>query len=282
VVVLEVVLAFLAAFLVGSLPSAYIFTALFAPGRDLKKEGTGNVGTENAWLVAGPAAGLLTGLFDFTKGGLVITAAHFLLGWSFQEDLIKLLSLSVFVVLGHDYPPWLRFKGGLGFAVITSTILYFSFLTWFAGSILLAITLFIWDTPKKVGAQHFIAWLGIPVSAILFLLQNGRGWRVLSFGFPDLLGQPVENHGALFWFCLLWLLMYTIQRSRYRGFWDDVKAGIPFWRALWLRALFEAFPVESAWRGPDPDRLQLTDQAMFSRRKHPVKDSEGTTRDEAD
>ncbi len=267
---LEFLLACGAAYLAGSLPSAQIFSSLFRPGTNLKKEGTGNVGTENAWLVAGPAAGLCTALFDFSKGALMVTAAHILLGWSFQTDLIKLLTLSLFAIIGHDYPLWLRFRGGLGFACITSTLLYLNFASWFCGISLLLITLFITDKMKKIAAQHFLAGMTIPVSSIMLLVQDGKDWSLFRYSVPYFLGDPILSSQTLFNFSLIYLFMYLFQRTRYRGLFDDIRAGIHPWRALWLRMFFEMYPAESTWRGPDPEGFQLTDEAVFGRRVTPA------------
>jgi glycerol-3-phosphate acyltransferase PlsY len=262
----EMILAVITAYLAGSLPSAQIFSSLFRPGTNLKEEGTGNVGTENAWLVAGPAAGLCTALFDFSKGALVITAAHFFLGWSFQTDLLKLLILSLFVIIGHDYPVWLKFRGGLGFACITSTLLYLNFASWFAGIIILALTLFVRDRIRKVAAQHFLAGMTIPVTSVLLFLQEGRDWPLFQYSVPYFLGDPIRSSRTLFAFSLLYMVMYYFQRTRYRGLMDDIRAGIHPWRALWMRMFFEMYPAESAWKGPNPDEFLLTDEAVFGRR----------------
>ncbi len=256
-----------AAYLIGSLPFAQIFTSLFAPGTDLKKEGTGNVGTENAWLVAGPAAGLLTALFDFGKAALVISAAHYLLNWSFQEDLARLLLLSLFVIIGHDFPPWLSFRGGLGFACSTFTLFYLNFAAWFWGIVILALTLFFKDKMKKIAAQHFLAALTIPLTSILLILQTKGPWPLFQYSIPYFLGEPIDDYGTLFVFSLIYFFMYMVQRTRYKGgLIDDIRYGISPWRALSLRMFFEMYPAESKWKGPNPDDFLLTDEAVFGRR----------------
>ena len=60
--------------------------------------------------------------------------------------------------------------------------------------------------------------------------------------------------------------MYLVQRTRYRGLLDDIKAGINPWRALWPRMFFEMYPAESSWKGSNLDGVPLTDEAVFGRK----------------
>lgn len=63
------------AYLLGSLPSAYLVTRLFT-GQDIRYAGNGNVGTRNTMQVAGRAAGLLTLALDAGKGAAAYWAAR--------------------------------------------------------------------------------------------------------------------------------------------------------------------------------------------------------------
>ena len=58
-------------YFLGSIPWSYLFTKLFS-GKDLRKVGTKNVGSTNAWKEGGPIAGILSFLGDSTKGILAI------------------------------------------------------------------------------------------------------------------------------------------------------------------------------------------------------------------
>lgn len=63
-----------AAYLIGSFPSAYVYTRLFG-GRDIRQVGSGNVGGMNAFRNVGPLPGLLTGITDVSKGALAVWLA---------------------------------------------------------------------------------------------------------------------------------------------------------------------------------------------------------------
>lgn len=98
------------AFLLGSFPTAFLFGLLFKK-TDIRKTGSGNVGGMNIYRVAGLLPGLLTVLIDTGKGYLAVYIATVLSG-----ELSVILISGILVVLGHNYNPWLSFKGGKGLA----------------------------------------------------------------------------------------------------------------------------------------------------------------------
>ena len=101
----------LGAYLLGSIPFGLIFAKIFAK-RDIRGEGSGNIGATNVTRVAGPLPGMLTLLFDAGKGALaVILASRFT-----SHDSTAMMFAGIFALLGHCYPAWLRFKGGKGVA----------------------------------------------------------------------------------------------------------------------------------------------------------------------
>ncbi len=102
--------AALLACLLGTFPAGYVFTKLFGGG-DIRRLGSGNVGGVNTFKSAGKLPGLLTLLFDFSKGALAVYLASVLAG----EGAVPLLALFC-VILGHNYNPFLGFQGGKGLA----------------------------------------------------------------------------------------------------------------------------------------------------------------------
>jgi glycerol-3-phosphate acyltransferase PlsY len=96
----------LGAYLLGSIPSAYVI-ARFVAGVDIRRIGNGNMGDKNTFESVGWLAGLVVGVADIGKGVLAVAMArHFHL----PGDLI--LWAGFCVVLGHDFPLFLRFRGG--------------------------------------------------------------------------------------------------------------------------------------------------------------------------
>lgn len=97
-----------AAYLLGSIPSGLLLTR-FSNVKDIRAQGSGNIGASNVFRVAGKSLGLLTFFADFLKGAVPVCIALF-----FSPDIVSLVA--VFAVLGHVFPIWLRFKGGKGVA----------------------------------------------------------------------------------------------------------------------------------------------------------------------
>ena len=101
----------LISYLLGSVPFGVILGKLFG-GADVRKAGSGNIGATNVARVAGPAAGVLTLLLDAWKGWFAVwLPGHFMHGTSGL-----LVAAGFFALLGHCFPPWLRFRGGKGVA----------------------------------------------------------------------------------------------------------------------------------------------------------------------
>lgn len=103
---------FFASYLVGSIPTAYLFVRRKA-GVDIRKAGSGNVGAYNTYDVTqSRASGVIVGLLDALKG-FIVTAV---LVWGLRSPVELLAAGFLGVVVGHNYPVWLKFKGGRGLA----------------------------------------------------------------------------------------------------------------------------------------------------------------------
>lgn len=91
---------------------------------DIRSKGSGNAGSTNALRVMGVKAGFLTLLGDCMKCVLAVIICRLLFQNSLPDEL-PLLSLyaGVGATLGHNYPCWLKFKGGKGIAVLAAIYL---------------------------------------------------------------------------------------------------------------------------------------------------------------
>ena len=97
-----------AAYLMGSVPSAYL-VARFVRGMDIRQYGTGQVGGGNLWRITSWKLGLPVGAFDVAKGLVMVWVAQ-LMGLSIAQQLIVGLA----VIAGHNWPVFLHFSGGRG------------------------------------------------------------------------------------------------------------------------------------------------------------------------
>ncbi len=119
----NIIICLIIGYLCGCLSTAYFIGK--ANHIDIRKYGSGNAGTTNAMRLLGVKAGLLTFLGDALKAFipiLLITYVFFK-----QDPNVNLLALytGLGVVVGHNFPFWLRFKGGKGIAATGGVILAF-------------------------------------------------------------------------------------------------------------------------------------------------------------
>lgn len=98
------------AYFVGSIPFAYIFVR-YVTGRDVRREGSGNVGATNALRSAGWKVGVAVTVLDIAKGSLAVWAMMI-----FNPESGWLAGAMLAAVAGHCFPPWLLFSGGKGVA----------------------------------------------------------------------------------------------------------------------------------------------------------------------
>lgn len=96
-------------YLLGSISISYLLGKVVA-NIDIREHGSGNAGTTNAVRVLGKRIGLLTFLFDFLKGFLPM-----MLSALFLDNTMAVL-VGICAVLGHNFPIFLKFKGGKGVA----------------------------------------------------------------------------------------------------------------------------------------------------------------------
>ncbi len=102
------VLLLVAAYLIGSIPNAYLFPKIFY-GIDIRKHGTGKVGASNVLKLTSKWMAILVTLLDIGKGLLAVWLAQ-VLGMGASEQA----AAGVLAVIGHNWPVFLRFHGGRG------------------------------------------------------------------------------------------------------------------------------------------------------------------------
>ena len=162
--IVNTLIAVIAAYLLGSIPSAYLVTR-WRLGDVIRRVGDGNAGARNVWHVVGPGWGLLVCAMDMAKGAAAVLLAAPLSLSSFWS-----LLLGPMAIVGHDYPIYRRFRGG-GKRLATATgillarlpvttslaLAFFGLACWLLGS---------YDRAIVVGAG----------SAILLPIAFGETW----------------------------------------------------------------------------------------------------------
>ena len=113
--------AALVAYLLGSIPFGFI--AGLIAGIDVRKQGSGNIGATNTLRVLGKKYGYAVFVADVLKGFLAVRIALWLTRFDPAiEHFIGILA-AFFVVVGHSFPIWLRFRGGKGVAAAAGACL---------------------------------------------------------------------------------------------------------------------------------------------------------------
>lgn len=113
----------LASYLLGAIPFGLLFSR--AVGKDVRQEGSGNIGATNVNRVLGKKLGILTLLCDVAKGFFPVFLASYFLPPTESAGLIVALC-GLATVLGHMFSVYMGFKGGKGVATALGVFLFFS------------------------------------------------------------------------------------------------------------------------------------------------------------
>ncbi|MCR5609312.1 MAG: glycerol-3-phosphate 1-O-acyltransferase PlsY [Lachnospiraceae bacterium] len=126
----DIIKCLLVGYLFGCISTSYLIGKLY--NIDIREHGSGNAGTTNTMRVLGKKAGIMVYLGDCIKCAIAILIMISVLGKKYESlpnatDMVQLIKLvtGFGAVLGHNYPFWLKFKGGKGIAVTSAVIIIF-------------------------------------------------------------------------------------------------------------------------------------------------------------
>jgi glycerol-3-phosphate acyltransferase PlsY len=106
---LTFVLYIIGTYLIASIPFGYVVGKIF--GKDITKEGSGNIGATNVTRTIGKKAGFLVLLLDMAKGFFPVYYGKSIF---IDSKLLGLIALTA--VIGHCFSIFMKFKGGKGVA----------------------------------------------------------------------------------------------------------------------------------------------------------------------
>lgn len=155
----------LASYFLGSIPAAAWLAR--ARGVDIRQVGSGNSGATNVLRSLGKGPALIVATFDILKGVLAVVLAH-LLGL----DAPWVSVCAVVAVVGHNFSPFLSFRGGKGVATSFGAVTVLDPVTGM-GAFILAITC-MWLT-KYVSAGSILA----AVAAIILVISLQREIHIM-------------------------------------------------------------------------------------------------------
>jgi acyl phosphate:glycerol-3-phosphate acyltransferase len=116
--IINIIIALLIGYCLGLIHPAYILGKL-VKGIDIRKGGSNNSGASNATIVLGWKYGALTALIDIFKGTLAIILGRYIL--QYNDQLLALIAFAV--IIGHNFPFYMDFKGGKGTASFIGIVL---------------------------------------------------------------------------------------------------------------------------------------------------------------
>jgi glycerol-3-phosphate acyltransferase PlsY len=176
---LDLIIVFLYAYLIGSMPFGLIITKLFLK-KDVRNIGSGNIGATNVLRTGNKSLAILTLFFDILKGYISI---H--ISFIYFHDLIYLAALACFV--GHIFPVWLNFNGGKGVATYLGIILALSY---------------------KFAIIFGVSWL-----TLSFLFKYSSLSSIFSTLLIFLYSLMLNNHFLSFYFFIVFIIILYTHRE---------------------------------------------------------------------
>lgn len=188
------------AYLIGSISFSYLM-AKWVKGVDIRDHGSGNAGATNTLRLLGKAPAVTVLLLDALKGVLAIYITYFLVG----NHATVLAVSGMFAIFGHNWPVFLRFRGGKGVAttigVVISLVFYAGLISGIIAILLIVITRFVslGSLVFTVGLPFAVLvlqdhypvpylWLSI-VIAVLAIVRHKRNIKSLFQGTERKIGQ---------------------------------------------------------------------------------------------
>ena len=157
---MERIICLAAGYLFGLLQTGYIYGRLNKI--DIRNYGSGNSGTTNALRVLGKKAGAVVFFGDFLKAFIPCILVRILFRDRLEIACLLVLYTGLGVILGHNYPFYLNFKGGKGIAATAGLIvaldLRLMVVTLLAFVLIVAVTRFV-SLGSLVVATIFLVWM---------------------------------------------------------------------------------------------------------------------------
>ena len=177
------ILIVIGAYLFSSFPTAYVIYKI-KKGDDIRKYGSGNVGGTNVMRTLGVSYGVITIIADMAKGFIPILVLYFI----YPQDLILLSVVSVVIIVGHDFPIFISFRGGKGISVSFGVIVGICSLPFLNNPVLLEILpifailgtwLLVFGVFRIISLSSLCAGVITPISFYL----TGYTWSIVIAAF---------------------------------------------------------------------------------------------------
>ena len=167
---MEILIIGITSYLMGSIPFGFLLTKFFLK-KDIRKIGSGNIGTTNVLRTGNKIIGFSTLLLDIVKAILPILYVKF-----FYSEFIYIASLCAF--LGHVFPVWLKFKGGKGVATYVGILFAINF---YLGLVFIITWLITFVLSKFSSLSSLTASIAIPIYLLILTQFNNVIFFTIMF-----------------------------------------------------------------------------------------------------
>ena len=160
-------------FLLGSIPFGLLMGRI--KGIDIRQHGSGNIGATNVFRTLGKQLGTTCLLLDFSKGLVPVLIARDMVEPMMTEQQFTAQSIGVLTalasIMGHNYSPWIGFKGGKGIATTAGAI---TALMPFGLVLLILVWAIFTFTTKYVSVGSIAAAASLPILVIIGSAFHGK------------------------------------------------------------------------------------------------------------
>ena len=162
--IVKIMISLFIGYCFGCIQTGYIYGRLH--GIDIREYGSGNAGTTNVLRTLGKKAGYITYAGDALKGIAAVYLVRYLIFANRGIDISLLTMYTGFgVVLGHNYPFYLKFKGGKGIAVTSGVMFAFD---WRFAAIALVCFAIAFYTTRYVSVGSLVVSALFPICCFVF------------------------------------------------------------------------------------------------------------------
>jgi len=170
------IIASVIGYLLGSIPTAYLFTR-WKTGKDIRKLGGGNVGALNTFKSVSKMLAVVVIVIDLAKGAAAALVTYYAL--RFNQPYVLLACLAA--VAGHNWMVWLKFTGGKGMGTTIGTMAvtmpvyhYYWQLVIFLGALVIVLLV-----TRNIALSSSIALLCLPFIIWLYPPRTSQGLMVI-------------------------------------------------------------------------------------------------------
>lgn len=180
------ILSAMVAYLLGSVPTGYL-VARHSGNVDLLQYGSGKTGATNVLRAVGKKAAAAVLLGDYAKGIVAILVARLITGGDPVADLLAGLA----AIAGHNYSPFLRFKGGRGVSTGVGTLSVIAPAAMLVAALLFASTIYL---TRYVSLGSILGAVSAPICILVLVLAFHQPPMHLLYGLVGAAFVVVGHH----------------------------------------------------------------------------------------